>query len=506
MKLIEHLERILFSSRNGKEYMYGGKNYRIDRDVYDNLLMAEQICRTMMHAYMAVRSQKEDRCPNNYFINDLHRSNLKILMEYDRICKKRGLTYFIIGGTLLGAHRHGGFIPWDDDIDVVMPINDYERIIDEYNVHTNLSPTKARLVAPSRGNLYTKIEVDGDPLSFIDIFPCECYAEEMNKEITEHVDRLYRKQLRKVLPDEPYALKAYYREYRNQLGMTPVDFNSPECRTVRLLSESEGNSSRMYWNAKEVFPPSTVKFEDVEISAPKNILYCLEMQYGQGRYYALPLLIRQHYRYHPVTLDQILNIKRFLRLEPLRNPQVKRQERVGEGLLARCKSYAITTMRNLISPIFSVSTYDIIKEYRIFYQSLRRLRTDRLLRSYLEAIGEYQRLTLGKDAFPVVEGQLRNVQQNSISVLQQVGQFCENSKLRYWLWSGSLLGAFKAGTLPTWVQKAVIMMPREDYEMLYSSFKPKHGCLQAKFISWRGGVVFLVTTQQSMGGCPHCAL
>ncbi len=53
-----------------------------------------------------------------------------LLERFDAYCKRHGLTYCLCGGTLLGAVRHKGFIPWDDDIDLMMPRDDYERLRD----------------------------------------------------------------------------------------------------------------------------------------------------------------------------------------------------------------------------------------------------------------------------------------------------------------------------------------------------------------------------------------
>ena len=60
-------------------------------------------------------------------LRQLQMIELEMLVEVDRICKKCGIQYNIIAGTLLGAVRHGGFIPWDDDADVAMLRPEYEK-------------------------------------------------------------------------------------------------------------------------------------------------------------------------------------------------------------------------------------------------------------------------------------------------------------------------------------------------------------------------------------------
>ncbi|HPJ66362.1 MAG TPA: LicD family protein [Desulfobacteraceae bacterium] len=63
-------------------------------------------------------------------LRKLHNLQLKIAIEIKRICDKNGIKYFIIAGTLLGAVRHGGFIPWDDDFDIGILRRDYNKFLE----------------------------------------------------------------------------------------------------------------------------------------------------------------------------------------------------------------------------------------------------------------------------------------------------------------------------------------------------------------------------------------
>lgn len=98
---------------------------------------------------------------------------LKILIDFAAFCDENGLKYYLAGGTMLGAVRHHGFIPWDDDIDVLMPRPDYE---------TFISITK--------GKLYDKYLVYHD-----DTFPSNMspFLKVMNPEFIVY-ERVYKKE------------------------------------------------------------------------------------------------------------------------------------------------------------------------------------------------------------------------------------------------------------------------------------------------------------------------
>ncbi len=122
----------------------------------------------------------------------LQLTELDLLRELDRICRKHGIRYQIIAGTLLGAVRHGGFIPWDDDADVAMLRGEYERFREACRTELdgNLYCFQDNTCAPGyrwgygklrrRETLFLREHQEHMPYEqgvFIDVFPLDAVPE-----------------------------------------------------------------------------------------------------------------------------------------------------------------------------------------------------------------------------------------------------------------------------------------------------------------------------------------
>lgn len=94
-------------------------------------------------------------------LKDLQKEEFKILLEIDRICKKYDIKYFLNAGTLLGAVRHKGFIPWDDDIDICMPLKDYKKFKKISKKELNKDYFLQSFDTDLTSNWYTKIRKNG---------------------------------------------------------------------------------------------------------------------------------------------------------------------------------------------------------------------------------------------------------------------------------------------------------------------------------------------------------
>ncbi len=69
----------------------------------------------------------------DYQVKEMQQHILSVLLRVDQVCREHGIKYYISDGSMLGAVRHGGFIPWDDDADIAMPRPDYQRFLEHAN-------------------------------------------------------------------------------------------------------------------------------------------------------------------------------------------------------------------------------------------------------------------------------------------------------------------------------------------------------------------------------------
>ena len=144
-------------------------------------------------------------------MEELRAIQLDILDKIHAFCTERGIRYSLGGGTLLGAVRHKGYIPWDDDIDIMLPRPDYDRFLKEFEgkyIELNLQHYENDItccipfakVYDNRTVLIEKVQKSG---IYIDVFPIDGLPEESR--IHEYLT-LYRKYLHKIYFMTPFYL------------------------------------------------------------------------------------------------------------------------------------------------------------------------------------------------------------------------------------------------------------------------------------------------------------
>lgn len=244
-------------------------------------------------------------------LRKLQLCELEILDEFVRICDMHGLKYFPMGGTLLGAVRHGGFIPWDDDIDVIMPRGDYDRFaelcrseLDSRYFYQSVDTD------PHYFLTYAKLRKNGTEFYeerfknslfhkgvFIDIFPLDdCPAPGLICHFLFNVLAVmnYRGEI-----DSGEVYKPY-RELSGKLGYTVLRLFSPRGlvhlrrRLLRLSARLStkrylASYSGAYGYRREVFPAEWFKqselqivFEGKRIHEPTGAKCILEQLYGSS--------------------------------------------------------------------------------------------------------------------------------------------------------------------------------------------------------------------------------
>ncbi len=241
-----------------------------------------------------------------------------MLAEVDRICRKHGLVYWIDGGTCLGAVRHKGFIPWDDDIDIGMPMEDFLRfeqiskteLPEDVSLHVMKSdPTQYVLWGKLYQENTTFIENDADQAGcdecvFIDVFPYVRLDERRQDHGVGHLRRtqLWTKLIYIYRIKDPNVLKSlsWHRVakaiWRAAHGVLRVVTNQDKLRrrferacVAKHPSEWWGNPSAAHpypFHESTLMPPVELPFDDLMVFAPRDWdRFCSDLY---GDYMQLP--------------------------------------------------------------------------------------------------------------------------------------------------------------------------------------------------------------------------
>jgi lipopolysaccharide cholinephosphotransferase len=292
---------------------------------------------------------EEERCGHivTSKVKEIWAVELDLIAEFERVCKKHQITYYASGGTMLGIVRHKGFIPWDDDVDLMMPRDQYNKLCTiapsefkhpyffqtEYTDcgtlrgHAQLRNSDTTAILTSELNTHTAINQG----IFIDIFPLDdvinsekllkrqCAKMNFYRFVARALYKIYLAPqpvsrfcaiarvvcLRALVPLKPMnKLKNYfYRKFEN----TSALYNNKELKVMSLLSFAYGEE--VFFNDKKDYEELIdMPFEFLKIPVPSNYEHVLNHRYGNWRKF-----VKGGSMHGGVIFDTDISYKEYLR-------------------------------------------------------------------------------------------------------------------------------------------------------------------------------------------------
>lgn len=252
--------------------------------------------------------------PAQGLLRDIQLANLALLKELAYVCEKNNFKYILDAGTLLGAIRHTGFIPWDDDIDILMFREDYEKIVSTFKNTTRNSDIYAEYHRDKDTNsqYFIKIKHKKCPFLGVDIFPLDSYGKHLS------------------LKEQLIATNKICKILKHLKKEINPNISNKETKTILtktmkekiLLSSANENGDFVYgvdfahklknWflDRDIVLPLRKIQFEDSKyttINKPKEFLKNI---YGDYMKYPKKMKIL-HYSYKNLTSEQLETIKKL---------------------------------------------------------------------------------------------------------------------------------------------------------------------------------------------------
>lgn len=262
---------------------------------------------------------------------------LSILKEFISICKDNNLTYYALGGTLLGAVRHKGFIPWDDDIDIGMPREDYEKF---KKIASNALPENYKFLSEDTSNYKKSFSVIRDDSTkiimnysneeqeeslWIDIFPLDGMPTNPLKKKYHSYRYLYTRMMVQLSQfnslvnqkkeNRPWLEKVIIRIANVVKIEKVVSFSWAQkkyLQTIKKYSFNEGFAGNYTgaYKLREIVPsdyfgqPVLLQFEDLKLSCPHKFREYLTAIYGADYMQLPPEEKRVLHHYEIISLGE----------------------------------------------------------------------------------------------------------------------------------------------------------------------------------------------------------
>lgn len=252
--------------------------------------------------------------PAQGLLRDIQLANLALLKELAYVCEKNNFKYILDAGTLLGAVRHTGFIPWDDDIDILMFREDYEKIVSAFKNTTRNSDIYAEYHRDKDTNsqYFIKIKHKKCPFLGVDIFPLDSYGKHLS------------------LKEQLIATNKICKILKHLKKEINPNISNKETKTILtktmkekiLLSSTNENGDFVYgvdfahklknWflDRDIVLPLRKIQFEDSEYTTVNKPKEFLKNIYGDYMKYPKKMKIL-HYSYKNLTSEQLETIKKL---------------------------------------------------------------------------------------------------------------------------------------------------------------------------------------------------
>lgn len=218
---------------------------------------------------------------------------LEIMKDIDKFCRANGIPYTISSGTLLGAVRHGGFIPWDDDADMFMLRKDFDRFVkiyksDKYKLIFNFNPEEKKMASgyAKIGDVSTYTKDSTGVLEFgvsVDVFPLESVPEDPDEckkyvhKIMSINNRLYHRRRKDLLS----ILKSYRHSFAWWWNKLDTIVHDPRYVDSPICAHAVGTNDYNTIIRKDRFDTlKDIKFEGYDFLGFSDPHSYLTMVYG----------------------------------------------------------------------------------------------------------------------------------------------------------------------------------------------------------------------------------